>query len=87
MFFAFAALYPNTQFLIYFIPVKVKYLAYISGAFIYIIYIISLRSDFIFGVIPILVSLANFLIFFLQAGITEVFLQGKLKEGQDFAGR
>jgi hypothetical protein len=68
MFFAFAALYPNTQFLIYFIiPVKVKYLAYISGAFyLYNIYNF-IALGFYFGVIPILVSLANFLIFFFAS--------------------
>jgi hypothetical protein len=66
MFFAFAALYPNTQFLIYFIiPVKVKYLAWISGAYyIYNVYTF-IRGKFYFGIIPIVVSLANFLIFYL----------------------
>ncbi|NLK03344.1 MAG: hypothetical protein GX319_02910 [Clostridiales bacterium] len=65
LFFAFAALYPNTQFLLYFIiPVKVKYLAWISGAFyIYNIYQF-IDAKFYLGTIPILVSLANFLIFF-----------------------
>ncbi len=68
LFFAFAALYPNTQFMIYFIiPVKVKYLAWISGAFyIYNIYIL-IRSRFYFGIIPIIVSLANFLIFYFAS--------------------
>jgi hypothetical protein len=65
MFFAFAALYPNTQFLIYFIiPVKVKYLAWISGAmYIYNIYNFIVNK-FYLGIIPIVVSLANFLIFY-----------------------
>lgn len=65
MFFAFAALYPNTQFLIYFIiPVKVKYLAWINGAlYIYNIYNFIV-SGFYLGIIPIVVSLANFLIFY-----------------------
>jgi len=65
MFFAFAAIYPNTQFLIYFlIPVKVKYLAMISGA-VYIINIIqNIVAGNYFGIITIIVSMANFLIFF-----------------------
>ncbi len=65
MFFAFAALYPNTQFLIYFIiPVKVKYLAWFSGAmYIYNSYNLIV-SGFALGIIPIVVSLANFLIFY-----------------------
>jgi hypothetical protein len=65
MFFAFAALYPNTQFLIYFlIPVKVKYLAWIDAAF-YIVSIIQhiVARDY-YAIIPIVVSMANFLIFF-----------------------
>lgn len=68
MFFAFAALFPNTQFLIYFIiPVKVKYLAWISGAmYIYNSYRF-ISNGFFFGVIPIIVSLANFLIFFFTS--------------------
>lgn len=67
MFFAFAALYPNTQFMLYFIiPVKVKYLAWISGAF-YIVNIFRfIQSKFYFGIIPIFVSLANFLIFYFS---------------------
>lgn len=65
MFFAFAALYPNTQFLIYFIiPVKVKYLAWFSGAmYIYTAYrFIVMKIPL--GIITIVVSLANFLIFY-----------------------
>lgn len=67
MFFAFAALYPNTQFLLYFIiPIKVKYLAWINGIFyLYNIYVM-IQNKFYFGIIVILVSLANFIIFFLS---------------------
>lgn len=66
MFFAFAALYPDTQFLIYFIiPIKVKYLAWLSGAF-YIFSIVSfIISKNYLGIVSIVVSLMNFLIFFL----------------------
>jgi hypothetical protein len=66
MFFAFAALYPETQFLIYFIiPVKVKYLAWLTGAF-YIFEVGSyLFQGYFLSVIPIVVSMANFFIFFL----------------------
>lgn len=64
MFFAFAVLYPNMQFLLYFfIPVKVKYLAYLYGAIIlYQLfgYIIDVNAY----AISIIMSLANFLIFF-----------------------
>lgn len=66
MFFAFAALYPNTQFLIYFlIPVKVKYLAWISGG-LYVYSIVgSIANDRFLEVVPIVASMINFLIFFL----------------------
>jgi hypothetical protein len=67
LFFAFAALYPNVQFLIlYIIPVKVKYLAYIYGAVITYEIITSIMSgNYAIG-IAIAVSLGNFLIFFLS---------------------
>lgn len=65
MFFAFAALFPNTQFMMYFlIPVKAKYLAWFQGAF----YIFEVYSNAVNGyylaIIPIFVAFANFLIFF-----------------------
>jgi hypothetical protein len=65
MFFAFAAIYPNTPFLMYFlIPIKAKYLAWFQGAFyVYDVFQCILNRDF-FGIIIIAVSLANFLIFF-----------------------
>ncbi len=65
MFFAFAALYPDTQFFIYFIiPIKAKYMAWFNGA-LYIFNIVqSIIIGNFFGVIPIIVSMANFLIFF-----------------------
>lgn len=69
LFFAFAALYPNIQFLLFFIlPVKVKHLAYLYAAFI-IYDIIKLSFTGIYGIalaVTILVSLGNFLIYFLS---------------------
>lgn len=65
MFFAFAAIYPNTQFLIFFlIPVKVKYLALISGGLYVFIVIQNIAYGNFLGTITIIVSMANFLIFF-----------------------
>ncbi len=65
MFFAYAALYPNVQFLLYFIiPVKVKYLAWVSGAFyIYNIYKFIINKYYL-GIVPIIVSLGSFFIFY-----------------------
>lgn len=65
LFFAFAAIYPNVEFRIYFlIPIKAKYLAMIRGAlYLYnIILFIMVRQYFL--IIPIVVSFANFFIFF-----------------------
>lgn len=65
MFFAFAALYPNVAFYIYFlIPVKAKYLAFLEGAvYIYYIYNYIVLHEY-FLIIPLVVAFANFLIFF-----------------------
>ncbi|MDD3174243.1 MAG: hypothetical protein PHF63_11425 [Herbinix sp.] len=65
MFFAFAAVYPNTQFMMYFlIPIKAKYLAWFQAAlYLFQIYQYIIYGSFIL-IIPLLVSLANFLIFF-----------------------
>lgn len=65
MFFAFAAMFPNMEFRIYFlIPVKAKYVAWISS--IYYIYMIYQLVDnkFYIGIVPVVASLLNFLIFY-----------------------
>ena len=61
LFFAFAAVYPDVQFMIYFlIPVKVKYLAYINGAF-FLLSIITAVINRDWGiVIAVTISLLNF---------------------------
>ncbi len=65
MFFAFAATYPNVQVMLYFlIPLKVKYLAWLQGAiYIYNIFVYIVKGQAIL-ILPLVVSLANFLIFF-----------------------
>jgi hypothetical protein len=77
MFFAFAAIFPNMQLLLFFIvPVKIKYLAYIYGAVIgydiinyfraaFSTSYLPLRTGYIAIGISILVALANFFVFFL----------------------
>ncbi len=76
MFFAFAAIYPNVQFLLFFIlPIKVKHLAYIYAAVIgydifkYVQYAVTtpypyMRSAYLAMAVSILVALLNFVIFF-----------------------
>ncbi|MGB8454982.1 MAG: hypothetical protein WCD89_21965 [Anaerocolumna sp.] len=67
MFFAFAALYPNVQFLLFFIiPVKVKYLGYIYGAYVLYEIFASIMNGQYFVGIAIAVALGNFLIYFLS---------------------
>ena len=65
MFFAFAMLYPDTQFLLFFIiPVKVKWLAWIDGAFFALSVLTSLmRLDILNALLPV-VALLNFFVFF-----------------------
>jgi hypothetical protein len=62
LFFAFAATYPNMQFLLYFIiPVKAKWLAWLNGAY----FVYAFIEGDIATKISIVLSLANFFIFFL----------------------
>lgn len=65
MFFAFATLYPDLQFLLFFIiPVKAKWLAWIDGAYFAIAVIQYLVSGhFLLALIPI-VAVLNYLLFF-----------------------
>jgi hypothetical protein len=61
LFFAFAALYPNFQVLVFFVlPVRIKYLAYLDAA--YFVYMLVM-SDWS-GRAAIIAALINFLIFF-----------------------
>ncbi len=69
LFFAFATVYPNIQFLLFFIiPIKVKWLALIDGG--YFVYVII--TNFMMGgagvalAVSAIVSLLNFAIFFLM---------------------
>lgn len=71
MFFAFAALYPDVQLLLFFmIPIKIKWLAFLDGAFFAYSIVVGLFSGSAVGVsqaLAALLSLANFLIFFLSS--------------------
>ncbi|BCN30455.1 rhomboid family protein [Anaeromicropila herbilytica] len=71
MFFAYAAIYPNMEILfMYILPIKVKYLAYLEIAImVYNAFSTFRYYGFTAGVITtvaILVSIANFLIFFFS---------------------
>lgn len=87
LFFAFATLYPNTQFLLFFIvPVKVKYLAWFNGAFFgYTVLqgILPVYAQSFYGVIykanaiSAFVSLLNFFLFYFGS---KMFGKASLKE-------
>ena len=65
MFFAFAMLYPDTQFLIFFIiPVKVKWLAWLDAAFFAWGVISNLLALNILGALLPIVAILNFFAFF-----------------------
>lgn len=70
IFLAFAASYPDMQVLLYFIiPVKIKWMAYINVAFlVYQIYQYTQMPAYfgLGGIVAILVSLLNFLVFFFM---------------------
>lgn len=65
MFFAFAMLYPETQFLVFFIiPIKVKWLALIDGAFFALAVLSSLFQMYWLGALLPIIALLNFFVFF-----------------------
>ena len=65
MFFAFAMLYPETRFLLfYIIPVKVKWLAWIGGALFAWSVVRNLLAGSVLGALLPVIALLNFLLFF-----------------------
>lgn len=85
MFFAFAALYPNVQFLLFFIiPVKVKYLGYIYGAFVLYEIFTSFMSGHYFIGVAIAVALGNFLIYFLSTRNYRRVSPGEIKRKSNY---
>lgn len=68
MFFAFASLFPNVQFLLFFfLPVKVKYLSYLYGAFVVYDLVTSLIGGQYGKCIMIILALGNFLVYFFSS--------------------
>ncbi len=85
MFFAFALIFPNVQFLLFFlIPVKVKYLA----IFYAVIYVVEIIQTFTFGLydigIAILISLVNFLIYFFSTRNYKQYKPREIKRRRNF---
>lgn len=85
MFFAFALIFPNVQFLLFFfIPVKVKYLAILYA----VIYVVEIVQTFTFGFyhmgIAILISLGNFLIYFFNTRNYKQYNSKEIKRRRNF---
>lgn len=67
MFFAFAVMFPDHQFLIFFfLPVKVKWLAIIDAVFMGIMIVIYIIGGYWSGVAAIIISILNFILFFFN---------------------
>ena len=65
MFFAFAALYPDAQVLLFFfIPIKIKWLAYLDGAFFVFAIASAIGQQDWAGAVSPVIALLNFLVFF-----------------------
>ena len=64
LFFAFAPLYPDLQVLLIFIPVKVKWLAWIDAAFFALTILFNLINFNFVGALLPLVAILNYVLFF-----------------------
>lgn len=94
LFMVFAALYPNLQFMLYFIiPVKAKWLAVLDG--IYFLYAVvqaflPAYGGGMFGLyykanaLAAVVSMLNFLIFFLGSRHAKPYTPGQMKRKREF---
>ena len=94
LFFAFAALYPNVQFLLFFvIPVKVKWLALLDGAYFLYTVILAFLPSYGGGIFVIIykanavaavVSILNFIIFFLGSRNMKPYSPKQVKRKREF---
>lgn len=85
LFLAFAAMFPNIQFLIFFIiPVKVKYLGILYGGVIVYSIINALMNGDILSAIVILISVGNFLIFFFATRNVKRFTPSEIRRKHTF---
>ena len=94
LFFAFAALYPDVQFLLFFIiPVKVKWLAWLDGAYFIWAVVQAVLPSYGGGVYGIYykanalaaaVSLLNFVIFFLGSRNMKPYSPKQVKRKKEF---
>lgn len=95
LFFLFAALFPDTEFMLYlFIPIKVKWLALIDGLFFFWTVIQAFLPTYggnaVYGVyykanaLAAVVSVLNFIIFFLSSRNVRPYTPKQMKRKHDF---
>ena len=94
LFFAFAALYPDIQLLLFFvIPIKIKWLAMLDG--LYFVYAIvqaflPAYGGGVYGIyykanaLAAFISILNFIIFFLSSRNMKPYSPGQMKRKNDF---
>lgn len=85
MFFAFAAVFPDIQFLLFFIiPIKVKHLAIFNG----LVYIVDIVMSFVnnryYVGIAILISLGNFFLYFFNTRNYKHYTPKEIKRRRNF---
>lgn len=81
LFFAFAALYPETRFVLFFIiPIKVKWLAIADGVLFAVSALGNLLRGDILGVVTPVIALLNFFVFFWGALADEIdYCRGRVR--------
>ena len=89
LFLVYAAMNPNAQFMLYFIiPVKAKWLAWLDGAyFIWVVFLVFFPAYGIYykaNALAAVVSLLNFLIFFLNSRNVRPYRPSQVKRKNDF---
>lgn len=85
VFLAFATLYPDMQVLLWFvIPIKMKWMAIVYAAIIIYDIFRYLRGGLWFMVVPIVASLLNFLLFFLQTRDLHRYNPKEVRRRQEF---
>ena len=85
VFLAYAMSYPDMQILLWFIiPIKMKWMAIVYGAIILYDVITYFRSGLWFVAVPIVASLLNFIIFFLNTRNLQRYHPKEVKRRNDF---
>lgn len=83
LFLAYATLFPEHEFLLFFVlPVKVKYLGILDAAFLLYSIIMAIRIGALYQAVAILVALINYLLFFGQDFINWIKLKRQVAKNR-----